>query len=76
LIEARPEPASVAESATVTELVYQPAEQAPAPQVIEVEGAVASAVTANELAGEVRPAPFVAVTDWPEPGSVGVPTYA
>ena len=69
LIEATPEPASVAESATVTELVYQPAEQAPALQVTEVAGAVPSAVTVNGVLPLGRPALFVALTLFGSTGS-------
>src|SRR5207302_10729016 len=48
--------------------VYQPFEQAPPLHWMLVLGAVPSAVTVNEVAPEVRPALFVAVTLF---GSVG-----
>jgi len=71
------EPASVAASATLTgALVYQPAEHAAPSQAIVLAGAVESAVTAKLAAAELRPAPFWAVTSWPEPGCVGEPVCA
>ena len=63
LMFARPEPPSLAESVTETGLeVYQPAEQAAPLHWMLVLGPLPSAVTVNEVALEVRPALFVAVT--------------
>ena len=48
--------------------VCQPAQDAPS-QVIAVTGAVPSRVTVKDVAWEVSPAPFVAVTSFGSDGS-------
>ena len=65
----RPDPPSVAERLTETVPVFQPAEQAPPLQAIELTGAVPSAVTVNEPGLEVSPALFVAVVLFGSAGS-------
>ena len=64
---------SFAESVTDTgEDVYQPAEQAPPLHWIALEGRLASGVTVNEVAFELDPALFCAVTLLGSAGSVGL----
>jgi hypothetical protein len=63
LMFATPDPPSEAESVTATgEWFVQPLAQAPPSHWMLVLGAVPSAVTVNDVALEVRPALFAAVT--------------
>ena len=76
LIWLRPEPVSFADSVTETgEDVYQPAEQAPPLHWIALAGRLESGVTVNELAFELSPALFCAVTLFGSAGSVGLPVW-
>src|SRR2546423_13260223 len=63
-----PEPPSLAESATSVAAVCQPAQEAPS-HSIAVTGAVPSLVTVKDVAAEVSPALFVAVTSFGSDGS-------